>query len=110
MTLAEAVAAALAAGAHIEDAHTHPIKLRWEGCDVSPEVMVELAAADSVQLDKVLSWLVGRYEYLEHYRRAMAEGNERNKAWWRRRLLEDYKYEGPFPDDPTAGPAGEHID
>jgi hypothetical protein len=56
MTLAAAVAAALAAGAHIQDAHTHPMKLSREGCELSQEVALELVAADPAQLDKVLSW------------------------------------------------------
>jgi hypothetical protein len=63
MTLAEAVAAALDAGARIEDAHTHPMKLWWEGLALTHEVIVELVAADPVALDKVLSWWVGLWEF-----------------------------------------------
>jgi hypothetical protein len=105
MTLVGAVVAALEAGAVVENPQTHPMKLRWSGAwltTLSQDAMMEIVVADPVKLDKALSWWVGLNGYMEHYRRALAAGNETRKAWWRRRLLEEYKYEGPFPDDPPA--------
>jgi hypothetical protein len=103
MTLIEAVFAAIAAGAKIENPQSHPMRLQWSGpwlTTLSQEAMVELVAADPAQLDKALSWWVGLNEHMEHYRRALAAGDEQGKAWWRKRLLEDYQYEGPFPTIP----------
>ena len=103
MTLEEAVADALAAGAEIENPGSHPMRLRWSGpwrTILNQDAMVEIVAADPGRLDQALSWWQGHVEYMEHYRRAVAAGDEKNKAWWRKRLLEDYHYRGPFPDDP----------
>jgi hypothetical protein len=103
MTLEEAIIAAIAAGAEIENPQTHPMRLRWSGpwlTALSQEAMVEILAADPGRMDQALSWWQGLNEHMAHYRRALAAGAERNKAWWRQRLLEDYGYKGPFPDDP----------
>jgi hypothetical protein len=103
VTLIEAVAAALAAGAQVESA-AHPFTLHWADESVrralSEEAVIELLAADPERMDQALSYWLGLNEHMEHYRQAVARGDERNKAWWRQRLLEDYNYCGPFPDDP----------
>jgi hypothetical protein len=106
MTLTKAVIAALGAGAHILD--TRPYMLSWHGSwptAISEEAMLELVAADPGQLSQLLAWWQGHEDYMAHYRRALAAGDERNRAWWRRRFLEDYGYRGPFPDDPPAEPS-----
>jgi len=103
LILEEAVIAALAAGAEIENPESHPMRLRWSGSwltTLSAAAMLEIVSADPGRLDQALSWWQGHLDYMARYRRALAAGDEKNKAWWRRRFLEDYNYTGPFPDDP----------
>lgn len=103
MTLEKAIVAALAAGAEIENPGSHPMRLRWSGPwleTLNQEAMLEIVAADPGRMDQALSWWQGHIEYMAHYRQALADGDEKGKAWWRTRLLEDYEYRGPFPDDP----------
>lgn len=103
MTLEEAVIAALAAGAEIENPQSHPMRLRWSGpwlTTLSQDAMVEIVSADPGRLDQALSWWQGLNEHMAHSRRAVAAGNERNKTWWRQRLLEEGDETEPGPSLP----------
>jgi hypothetical protein len=99
--LIDAVIAAMAAGAQIEGP-AHPLRLKW--ADVTPalreEAVTELMTADPVRMDQALSRWRGLNEHLERYRQALAAHDEAKMAEWRLRLLENYEYRGPFPDDP----------
>jgi hypothetical protein len=99
--LIDAVIAAIEAGAQIENPATHPLRLRWDGVTsvLAEEAIIELMAADPARMDQALSIWLGINEHMERYRQAVARGDERSKRWWRQRVLEDYEYRGPFPDD-----------
>jgi hypothetical protein len=94
-----AVFEALGKGARIVDSRPRP--LDWSGSwvtAVSAEVIVELVAGDPRRVGQVLAWWHGLEDYMTRYRRALAEGDEAEMAWWRQRLEEDYDYRGPYPE------------